>query len=448
MPSALASACMYSMLAESKAPPDLLSDPLSRLVMTMAGPPETIVMGLERMRAAMALLSMSDQLPMPLIMVGGTNGKGSTVACLETLYRQAGYRVAAYTSPHLWQFTERLRLDAVPAAVAVWTETLEYLATITRQIALTFFEITTLAALRMILQSKMDVAILEVGLGGRLDAVNAFSPDCSIVTTVDLDHQDWLGPDRLSIGREKAGIFRSGVPALYGDAQDPCLSVVEEAERRTVPLHLLGRDFDYDSAERIWRGYGQTLRMPTPLWPAPAQWQNLALAFAAIHHLQDRLPVPEVVINHWQLRPSLPGRSQILRPWGSTGPHLLVDVAHNPQAVKQLAEVLAQYSGRCHAFVGMLSDKDIPGTLSVLLQRVAVWHVLDMPDTPRAAAVEYLEQCLRTLGADQVKIVEHMEEAMDQARIGLRAEDIIVCFGSFHLVKQLPPHWLNETVAH
>ncbi|MBU2804925.1 bifunctional folylpolyglutamate synthase/dihydrofolate synthase, partial [Acidithiobacillus ferridurans] len=221
----------------------LLADSLSDRVAELAGPPEQIVMGLERMRAALAALKMPGRLSMPVILVGGTNGKGSTVVYLETFYRQAGYRVGAYTSPHLWQFTERLRLDGQPAPASLWHQQFTEITATVRQIPLTYFEIATLAAVRMMLVARVDVAILEVGLGGRLDAVNAFTPDCSIVTTVDLDHQDWLGSDRAAIGREKAGIFRRGVPALYGDMEDPCASVLEAAVRDEVPLQRLGRDF-------------------------------------------------------------------------------------------------------------------------------------------------------------------------------------------------------------
>ncbi len=404
-------------------------------------------MGLERMRAAMGLLGLPEQLPMPVITVGGTNGKGSTVACLETFYRQAGYRVAAYTSPHIWEFTERLRIAGEPLSVTVWetalTEIAAEIAAETDPIPLTFFEITTLAAVRVCCAAEVDLAILEVGLGGRLDAVNAFTPTCSVLTTVDLDHQDWLGPDRLSIGREKAGIFRPAVPAVYGDAENPCASVLAAAAQNAVPLQWLGRDFGFDPLAHQWWGFGRTLEMPEPLWPAPAQWHNLALAMAAVSLLQEKLPVPDSALERWQMLPDLPGRSQLLRPWGEGGPALLVDVAHNPQAVRELASLLAEQGGCCHAIVGMLADKDLHGTLQSLLNRVEVWHVLEIPDTPRAASAAILIQCLRDLGAGQVTAGKNMEAVIQQLQTTLSAQDIIVCFGSFHLVKQLPAHWLT-----
>ncbi|WP_414039499.1 bifunctional folylpolyglutamate synthase/dihydrofolate synthase [Acidithiobacillus sp. M4-SHS-6] len=420
-------------------------DALSDRVIRMAGPPEHMVLGLERMRAAMQELGIPERLPMPVIMVGGTNGKGSTVACLEIFYRQAGYRVAAYTSPHIWAFNERLRLDGLPAPARAWADALDAIATLAGSIALTYFEITTLAAVKILCAAQVDLAILEVGLGGRLDAVNAFTPDCSIITTVDLDHQVWLGTDRLSIGREKAGIFRPDVPALYGDGENPCATVLESAAHKQVPLYILGRDFDFDVQTRRWQGFGQELPMPVPLWAVAAQWHNLALALAAVRVLQKKLPVPDAALSHWQLRAVLPGRAQELRPWGPNTPRLIVDVAHNPQAVEQLAGLLAGQKGRCHAIVAMLADKDIPGTLKNLLERVEVWHVLEITDTPRAARAAHLADCLRELGAERVEFGTNLQGVVQTLLSQLSADDMILCFGSFHLVNQLPRHWLEES---
>ena len=426
-----------------------LPDTLSDRVAELAGPPEQIVMGLERMLAALAALKIPARLPMPVILVGGTNGKGSTVAYLEAFYRQAGYRVGAYTSPHLWQFAERLRLDGRLAPESLWCQQLTELADIARQIPLTYFEIATLAAVRMMLVTGVDMAILEVGLGGRLDAVNAFVPDCSVVTTVDLDHQDWLGSDRASIGREKAGIFRRGVPALYGDAEDPCASVLEAAVRADVPLQQLGRDFHIDPPSGKWSGFGQEKQVPAPSWAGPAQWANLALAVAAVSLLREKLPMPDTAISAWTLAPELPGRCQWLQPWGKDSPDLLVDVAHNPQAARQLAALLAARKGaaRCHAIVGMLADKDMAGTLASLLHWVDAWHVLEITDTPRAATAAQLCDRLESMGAAAVSADASMAQALERARMTLAAGDILLCFGSFHLVKQLPMAWLLRDPA-
>ncbi|WP_298168028.1 folylpolyglutamate synthase/dihydrofolate synthase family protein [Acidithiobacillus sp.] len=426
-----------------------LPDTLSDRVVELAGPPEQIAMGLERMLDALAALKIPARLPMPVILVGGTNGKGSTVAYLEAFYRQTGYRVGAYTSPHLWQFTERLRLDGRPAPEFLWHQLLTEIADAAHQIPLTYFEITTLAAVRMMLAAGVDVAILEVGLGGRLDAVNAFTPDCSIVTTVDLDHQDWLGSDRASIGREKAGIFRRGVPALYGDMEDPCASVLEAAICADVPLQQLGRDFRIDPLLGKWSGFGQEKQVPAPLWAAPAQWANLALAVAALSLLEAKLPVPDTAISAWTQAPELPGRCQWRQPWGQGGPDLLVDVAHNPQAARQLATLLAARKGaaRCHAIVGMLADKDMAGTLAPLLHWVDAWHVLEITDTPRAAAAAQLCDMLEGMNAIMVSVDVDMEQALEAVKTTLAGGDILLCFGSFHLVKQLPMAWLQSDPA-
>ncbi len=425
------------------------SDALSDWVAALAGPPEQIALGLERMIAAMATLKIPARLPMPVILVGGTNGKGSVVAYLEAFYSQGGYRVGAYTSPHLWWFGERLRLAGQPASESFWREQLAEVGDAARRIPLTYFEITTLAAVKMMLAVGVEVAILEVGLGGRLDAVNAFLPDCSVVTTVDLDHQEWLGPDRLSIGREKAGIFRRGVPALYGDAEDPCASVLEAAVRDAVPLRQLGRDFGIDPQRMRWTGFGEEKPVAAPVWAGQAQWDNLALAVAAVSILRTRLPVPDAAVSAWTRVPKLPGRCQWLQPWGKDAPRMLVDVAHNPQAARQLATLLAarKGSGRCVALVGMLADKDIAGTLAPLLDWVDIWHTLDIADTPRAATAARLRHILEDAGATAVSGDGSLGQALEAARRTLRGEGVLLCFGSFHLVKQLPVAWFLEETA-
>jgi folylpolyglutamate synthase/dihydrofolate synthase len=407
-------------------------------------------MGLERMLAALAALNIPVRLPMPVILVGGTNGKGSTVAYLEVFYRQAGYRVGAYTSPHLWQFTERLRLDGRPASESLWHRLLAEIADTARQIPLTYFEIATLAAVRMMLATGVDVAILEVGLGGRLDAVNAFTPDCSIVTTVDLDHQDWLGPDRASIGREKAGIFRRKVPALYGDAEDPCVSVLAAAVRADVPLQQLGRDFHIDPLRGKWSGFGQEKQVPAPLWAAPSQWANLALAVAAAVFVGGKAAGARFGHLRMDAGAGVAGTLPMASPWGKDGPDLLVDVAHNPQAGRQLAALLAARKGaaRCHAIVGMLADKDMAGTLAPLLHWVDAWYVLEITGTPRAAAATQLGAVLEGMNATTVLSAgAGMEQALVAARTTLAGGDILLCFGSFHLVKQLPMAWLQSDPA-
>ncbi|MGC8503484.1 MAG: bifunctional folylpolyglutamate synthase/dihydrofolate synthase [Acidithiobacillus sp.] len=423
-------------------------DPLSAWVSALAGPPEGMVMGLERMQAVMARLDLQARLPMPTILVAGTNGKGSTVATLEAIYAAAGYHTAAYTSPHLWRFEERLRLDGRVAKAELWQTHLWRVKDASAATPLTFFEISTLAAVLMIAAAAVDVAILEVGLGGRLDAVNAFTPDCSVVTTVDLDHQAWLGASRAAIGREKAGILRPQVPAVYGDL-DPCPSVEAQARVLNAPLYRLGRDFRVDGhgGKRVWEGWGGVrLPLPPPRLCGEGQWTNIAVAWASVQLLQKRLPVPVQALAQGTERLRLPGRCQELRPWGPAGPILLADVAHNPQAIRQLAAFLAarKGGGRCHAVVGMLKDKDLAGNLTPLLPLVDAWHCVNINDTTRAATAGELIQVLQVLGVGSGTAHPGVPEAVDAARRGLGQGDCLLVFGSFHTVSQLPAAWLVE----
>ncbi|WP_437556539.1 bifunctional folylpolyglutamate synthase/dihydrofolate synthase [Acidithiobacillus sulfuriphilus] len=422
-------------------------DPLTVWVTALAGPPEGMVMGLERMQAVMARLGLQARLPMPTILVAGTNGKGSTVATLEAIYAAAGYHTAAYTSPHLWRFEERLRLDGRTARAELWQTHLGRVKGASAATPLTFFEISTLAAVLMITAAAADVAILEVGLGGRLDAVNAFTPDCSVITTVDLDHQAWLGDSRAAIGREKAGILRPQVPAVYGDL-DPCPSVETRAQALNAPLYRLGRDFrvDGDGGAMVWEGWGVRLPLPPPRLCGEGQWTNIAVAWASVQLLQKRLPVPIQALAQGTERLRLPGRCQESRPWGLGGPLLLADVAHNPQAIRQLAAFLTarKGEGRCHAVVGMLRDKDLSGNLTPLLPLVDAWHCVNINDTTRAATAGDLVQVLQVLGVGSSTAHPGVPEAVDAARRGLGRGDCLLVFGSFHTVSQLPAAWLVE----
>lgn len=422
-------------------------DPLTAWVSALAGPPEGMVMGLERMQAVMARLGLDARLPMTTVLVAGTNGKGSTVATLEAIYAAAGYHTAAYTSPHLWRFEERLRLAGRPASADLWQTHLGRVKDASAATPLTFFEISTLAAVLMIAAAAVDVAILEVGLGGRLDAVNAFTPDCSVITTVDLDHQAWLGTSRAAIGLEKAGILRPLVPAVYGDL-DPCSSVEAQARALNVPLYRLGRDFrmDGDGGGRVWEGWGMRLPVPPSHLSGEGQWANIAVAWASAQLLQNRLPVPMQALAQGTAQLRLPGRCQELRPWGVAGPILLADVAHNPQAIRQLSAFLAARKGRgrCHAVVGMLRDKDLSGNLTPLLPLVDAWHCVNISDTTRAATAGDLMQVLRVLGVASSTAHPGVAGAVEDARRGLGEGDCLLVFGSFHTVSQLPAAWLAE----
>jgi dihydrofolate synthase/folylpolyglutamate synthase len=421
----------------------LQADDPEQLLTHLVGPAQRIELGLERMEAAMARLNIPRQLPFPVVTVAGTNGKGSVVAYLEALALQASYRCAAYTSPHLWEFRERLRIDGQPLANQRWTSQIEMLGERVVDIPLTYFELSTLAALRLCLEETPDLAILEVGLGGRLDAVNAVDADLAVITSIDLDHQQFLGPDRESIGREKAGICRRGRPLLYGDTNGPCSSVMAAATACGAELQVLGRDF-FLTATGEWRSGSIQYAVPPPLHDHPGQYNNLGLALAAAARLQKRLPRIWPPSAQWQVPIRLLGRKQWLRPWGAEGPRLLVDVAHNPQATCALAELLARAEGQVWAYWGMMADKDLAAAVAPLRGRASGWTLLAMPENARAAAPAQLRTVLGAAAdADEIPLAELAPHLAKRAA-SLRPDDILLCFGSFQVLSALPRHWFPD----
>ncbi len=414
------------------------------LLLHLAGPAQRIELGLARVRAAMTRLDIPAELPFPVITVAGTNGKGSVVAYLEALFQQAGHHSAAYTSPHIWAFAERLRFDGNPFSDTAWMEKLRLLGPVAEEIPLTYFEASTLAALMLCLEAQPDIAILEVGLGGRLDAVNAVDSTIAIISSIDLDHQALLGPDREHIGAEKAGIIRRQQPVFYGDRAAPCQSVLTAAEQLEAPLFLLGRDFDLEP-DGNWRGNGNTFPAPVPVVNSAAQRNNLALALATVHCLRERFPQAWPAPTQWTLLPWLPGRGQRLRPWGVQGPELIVDVAHNPQATRALAARVAHEDGRVVACWGMMADKDLAASVGPLRERISAWWLLAMPDNPRAASPATLRNFLP---ADQVSgeiAIHDLPMQLDRLAAELGSDDLLLCFGSFHVLAALPPSWFRDT---
>ncbi|MEY2343087.1 folylpolyglutamate synthase/dihydrofolate synthase family protein [Acidithiobacillus sp. IBUN Pt1247-S3] len=418
----------------------LVADDAESLLVRLVGPAQRIELGLERMQAAMARVGIPADLPFPVITVAGTNGKGSVVAYLEALYQQSGYRCAAYTSPHIWHFTERLRVAGAPLAGQRWREKLSSLAPLAEEIPLTYFELSTLAAFLLCREEAPDLAILEVGLGGRLDAVNAVNADIAIISSIDLDHQALLGLDRESIGREKAGIVRQGRVLLYGDRNSPCRSVLDAAARLDAPLWLLGRDFDLD-ATGIWQHDGGAAAAPAPFASSAAQRGNLALALAAVYQLRERLPHAWPAPAQWEFSPQILGRSQWLQPWGEQGPRLLVDVAHNPQATQALAETLAPETGRIWACWGMMVDKDLAASVAPLRGKVDSWSLLAMPDNPRAATPMQLRSQLIGENVLGEVSLSQLPAQLDRWAKELGSGDVLLCFGSFYVLSALPRSW-------
>ncbi|MGB4467205.1 MAG: bifunctional tetrahydrofolate synthase/dihydrofolate synthase [Azovibrio sp.] len=401
-----------------------------------------IELGLERVRQVSEALG---QQPFcPIITVAGTNGKGSTVAYLESILSMAGHKVGCYTSPHLLAYNERVRIGGRAVADAGLCAAFARVESARRQagnVLLTYFEFGTLAAWEVFAQAGCEVLVLEVGLGGRLDAVNLYDPDLALVTTVDLDHQDWLGPDRESIGFEKAGIFRAGRPALCGDSQPPA-RLLDHAGRLGVPLQLIGRDFGFqkDAENRFeWRYWGkradgsiQRRSLAYPGLRGAVQLKNAALAIAALDVLAPRLPVTMQAIRQGLIHVELPGRFQVL----PGRPALVLDVGHNPQAVQVLAENLGTmgFFEQTYAVLGMLADKDVAGSIAALRGRVAHWFLTDL-EGPRGLKAEALaEQVGRADPGIALSCHRSPAEALAAAQEVAGENDRILAFGSFYTV--------------
>jgi dihydrofolate synthase/folylpolyglutamate synthase len=402
--------------------------------------PKNIELGLERVRAMVGKLGLA--FDCPVITVAGTNGKGSTCAMLESILMHAGYRTAVFTSPHLVHFEERLRLsgEAVAAeALAVHFEAVELAR---GEMALTYFEFTTLAILLCIAASKPDVAILEVGLGGRLDAVNVIDTDCAIITSIDLDHMEFLGPDRESIGFEKAGIMRAGRPAIVSDPVPP-QSVVEHAEAIGADLWRVGRDFNVSGDKQQWGWSGRGRRYSGLAYPAlrgANQLVNAAGVLATLESLRQRLPVTAQAVRTGLASVELPGRFQIV----PGEPALVLDVAHNPHAVAALAENLDAmgFYPTTHGVFGVMADKDLAPMFARIGPMIDRWYFTDLP-TPRAAkAADLLTRWqAQNTRADASASAHAAPMAALQAAID-RADpaDRIVVFGSFFTVGGVLEH--------
>ena len=375
-----------------------------------------------------------------VITVGGTNGKGSTVAFLEAMLRAAGKRVGAYTSPHILRYNERVRVDGVDAGDEALIAAFERIETArggnnADAIPLTYFEFGTLAALDIFSRAALDVALLEVGLGGRLDAVNIIDADAAIVTTVDLDHMEYLGNDRESIGREKGGIFRAGKPAIIGEA-DPPHSLVESASR--IGARTLRHGVDYaarfENDGWIWCSGGAQMHLPMPKLSAPAQLANAAAAITVLHSLQDSFGWNPDAIVRGVREARAPGRLQQI----AVAPQVIVDVAHNPQAAHELARWLDAnpVRGNTHAVFGALSDKDVAGVVRALHPHISRWDLAGLEhDSPRGLPVAEFASRVR-VAAPHATIGEHIDvaTALCAARAAANADDRIIVFGSFFVV--------------
>jgi dihydrofolate synthase / folylpolyglutamate synthase len=405
--------------------------------------PVTIDLTLERVNRVRDRLAL--RFDVPVFTVAGTNGKGSTCAMLESILQQAGYKVGVYTSPHLVHFEERLRIHGDIVTAEALLPHFEAVEAARQDEALTYFEFTTLALLRCLAAQSLDAVVLEVGLGGRLDAVNAIDADCAVITSVALDHMDYLGPDRESIGREKAGVMRAGRPVVVSDPQPPA-SVLAQAEALGCDLWLMGRDFNYAGDRQQWSWSGRGRRYNSLAYPAlrgANQLLNASGVLAALDALRSRLPVSAQAVRSGLAMVELPGRFQML----PGQPTLVLDVAHNPHAAAVLSQNLDQmaYYPRTHAVFGAMADKDLAGVVGPLLGQIDHWYCTDLPTSRGASAHKLVEvlQTARTLraatGGARLPQPSHSthsrpSSALAAALAAADPADRILVFGSFYTV--------------
>ena len=415
--------------------------------------PKTIDLSLARMQVLRERLGLG--FSVPLVIVAGTNGKGSTCAMLEAIALQAGFRVGVHTSPHLVHFEERCRIGGEAVVAARLLPHFEAVERARGDVALTFFEFTLLVFVRLLMAEPLDLVVLEVGLGGRFDAVNSFDADCAVITSIDLDHMEYLGSTREAIGFEKAGIMRAGRPVVVSDPLPP-QSVVDRAAALGADAWLSGRDFSFSGDRQQWNWAGRERRYNGLAYPAlrgANQLLNAAGVLAVFEALRERLPVTAQAVRGGLARVELPGRFQIV----PGQPTLVLDVAHNPHAVAALAHNLDQmgFHPRTHAVFGAMHDKDIAAMLCRMAPLVDRWHFTDLP-TPRAASAQALLELHASLtrdglarGPGPVSTEAHANPslALRAALDGADPADRILIFGSFFTVGGVLRDGLPRTAA-
>lgn len=394
--------------------------------------PKAIDMGLDRVR----LVAERMELPRPakhVITVAGTNGKGSTVAFIEAIARELGWRTGAYTSPHLFEYGERVRVDGRPVGADALVESFEAVeaARESAEVSLTYFEYGTLAALWLFARQPLELAVLEVGLGGRLDATNIVDADVAVVTTVDLDHREWLGDNREAIGREKAGIARPWKPLVLGE-DDPPASVLRHAYAIGAAAIRANCDFLFETVDDTrwrWREVGHDITLPRPSMRGPAQLRNAAAAIAAMRALDA--PVPDDAIARGVAAARVPGR---LQPLDLDGVEVVVDVGHNPQAAREVAAWLrgAPVPGQTRAVLAALADKDVAGVVGALAGQVQDWHLAGLEQVARGLAVDAVAGRLAGTAAASAAKHTDVAGAIRAARAVSSPGDRIVVLGSFH----------------
>lgn len=405
-----------------------------------------IDMGLSRVGEVKNTMRLNPQCP--VIVVAGTNGKGSVCAFLSQIYKEASFKTGTLTSPHLLKFNERICVDTQPVSDEEIVAAFERIEAARGDISLTYFEFNTLAAVDIFMRSQVDVMILEVGLGGRLDAVNIFDADVSVVTSIDLDHQSFLGDTIEQVGYEKAGVFRSGKPAICGQNAPP-ESLRKHAESIGADLLLIGEDFSYTKLENQQWSYRFHPRpnpqfsdrhtrnrnaLPIPALRGAYQINNTACALTVIECLNQQLPIDIGAIKRGLLMVHNPGRFQVL----PGRPLTVLDVGHNPHAARALRQGLMAlpFAQNRTAVFSMLNDKDIDSVLAILKDQFDEWHIAPL-HLPRGMASEQLAEKLAAHDISNVKQFENIAKAYDAAFAAASENDRIVVFGSFHTVAEV-----------
>lgn len=399
-------------------------------------PTGKMLLGLERVQVVASAMQVNHP-TCPVITVAGTNGKGSTVAGLEAIYRSGLYRVGVFTSPYLQHFTEQVRIDGQTVSEDAWCEAFEVVEAHLNNTQLTAFEYTTLAALWLLQRQKLDVMILEVGLGGRLDAVNCVDANLAIVTSIALDHEAWLGNTREAIGFEKAGIFRQGAYAICGDPNPP-KSLEAHAKKIGAQYLSVGDDFHYQEETATWDFISKTYRARFPQSDL-IYIENRATILMAVTVLQRQLPVSDQMIEKAWISAILPARIEV-KPLSNT--RLILDVAHNPHAIAHLAQILChekKVAGKTFAVFSMLEDKDITACMQILKSAITHWFIAPIAHA-RAASLTHLQEASEKAGIEEKTFSPTLVDAYQLAHARAKEGDQIVVCGSFHTVGAIMTH--------
>lgn len=400
--------------------------------------PQSIDLGLSRVRQVFNALQDDSSCTKPVtITVAGTNGKGSSVAFLEAIYLAQGLRVGAYTSPHIINYNERIKINAQPVSDSLICAAFARIEAVRNNISLSYFEFSTLAALDIFSQSGLDIQLLEVGLGGRLDAVNLINPDAAIVTSISIDHTAWLGETREAIAYEKAGVFRAATPAITGEL-DPPQSLIESANEKQALLLRLGQEFNYSKNQNSWNWYSKQSHLsdlPAPVLKGEHQYRNASSVLVAIDYLQDKIAVSEQAIRQGLKQANLPGRFQLI----TSEPAVLLDVSHNPQAAQALIDHLqTEYKQTpVHAIFTMMNDKDISGVVNLMQPYITHWYISPL-DNVRTINETELEKTFQQYHINKISLgyTNFLACYQDAKNKALNDQGIILIFGSFFLVSE------------